>query len=311
MRNRHALPNDIDLVVGIPRSGLLSAAFFSLMENIPFTDIDSLIDGRIYSVGRTKLDQTPPKLLHQLRRILVLDDSINGGSAIREAREKLSSLQTPAEILFAAVYGTWSTYEDCDFVLEAVSQPRMFQWNFNHHKFLEQCCVDIDGVLCHDPTNLENDDGPGYLRFLADAKPLYKTSRRIKCLVTNRLEKYRAPTEDWLERHGIDYDDLVMLDLPTKEARQRQKYAGGFKAQVYGQSDAVLFIESESRQAMQIARISKKPVLDLERHRIEVRESVLRAGARNTVVHLPPRAKQIARNVLGGDVYQFLKARFK
>lgn len=41
VKNLQKLPHDIDLVVGIPRSGMLPANLIALYLNKPFTDIDS------------------------------------------------------------------------------------------------------------------------------------------------------------------------------------------------------------------------------------------------------------------------------
>ena len=35
-----SLPGDIDLVVGVPRSGLLAANLLALYRNLPFTDLE-------------------------------------------------------------------------------------------------------------------------------------------------------------------------------------------------------------------------------------------------------------------------------
>ncbi len=153
-------------------------------------------------------------------------------------------------------------------MFEVVPQPRMFQWNVMHHWFLGQSCVDIDGVLCADPTNEENDDGPAYEKFLRGALPLHRPSRKIGYLVTSRLEKYRPQTEAWLARHGVQYGKLVMLDLPSKKERQRQSAHGTFKADFFRNSDAVLFIESEYDQALKIANAAGKAVLCWETQEI-------------------------------------------
>ena len=39
VRNLHRLPRDIDLVVGVPRSGILAATLLSLTANIPMADL--------------------------------------------------------------------------------------------------------------------------------------------------------------------------------------------------------------------------------------------------------------------------------
>jgi len=78
------------------------------------------------------------------------------------------------------------------------------------------------------------------------------------------LEKYRKPTEAWLKANNIKYNDLIMLDLPNMEARQRANSHGEHKAKAYMKNPYVLFVESDYRQAVEINRISKKPVLCTE-----------------------------------------------
>ena len=156
IRNLHRLPRDIDLVVGIPRSGLLAANLFSLVRNIPLTDLDSFLEGRIYTSGTTKRHAGLERALADMRRIVILDDSISGGNAMRAARKRVEDAgirnRTGAEIIFAAVYGVEASHPEADFIFERVKLPRIFQWNVMHHVVLEESCVDIDGVLCIDPT---------------------------------------------------------------------------------------------------------------------------------------------------------------
>ncbi|WP_026622557.1 putative HAD superfamily protein/hypoxanthine phosphoribosyltransferase (plasmid) [Ensifer sp. WSM1721] len=314
-RNLHRLPGDIDLVVGIPRSGMLAANLLSLTANIQMTDLDSFVAGKIFSSGITKRSASLGRTMAEMRRILILDDSINGGTAMREAGAKAAAAGIPRDrLIFAAVYGTYKRYEETDFVFEVVPQPRLFQWNFMHHKFLGQSCVDIDGVLCLDPTNAENDDGPAYLHFLRQARPLYVPTRKIASLVTSRLEIYRPQTEAWLARQGIDYDELVMLDLPSKEERQRLAAHGRFKAEVYRRTNAVLFIESEHGQAVNIAKLSGKPVLCVETHEIITPASALvreRLNLAKTAEGRHALLKAAARTVLGERGYEALKSKVR
>ncbi len=183
----HMLPREIDLVVGIPRSGLLAANMLGLVANLPTTDLDSFIEGRVYSFGATK-NTASFRSASDVRKVLVLDDSINTGGAMREAKAKLMACKTRAQFVFAAVYGLRDSVEDVDFIFEVVEQPRLFQWNFMHHGLLSKACIDIDGVLCLDPTDTENDDGPAYEAFLRNARALHKPTRFIGYLVTSRLE---------------------------------------------------------------------------------------------------------------------------
>jgi uncharacterized HAD superfamily protein len=142
-----------------------------------------------------------------------------------------------------------------------VPLPRYFQWNILNHSTLEKACFDIDGVLCADPLPEQNDDGEKYIDFILNAPPLFIPGCKIGTIVTSRLEKYRKETETWLAANNIKYNDLVMLDLPNMEARQRANNHGEHKAKAYLAKPYVLFVESEYNQAVEINRISKKPVL--------------------------------------------------
>ncbi len=38
--------------------------------------------------------------------------------------------------------------------MEVIDRPRIFEWNVLHHPgILKDACLDIDGVLCHDPSH--------------------------------------------------------------------------------------------------------------------------------------------------------------
>ena len=128
------------------------------------------------------------------------------------------------------------------------------------HLILESSCVDLDGVLCIDPTPEQNDDANNYREFIRTAKPKFIPKHKIKAIVTCRLEKYRTETEKWLKAHNIQYEHLYMLDLPDKATRQKLNMYGKYKADIYKQTKAVLFIESSPKEAIEIHSITLKPV---------------------------------------------------
>ena len=47
----HRLPRDLELIVGVPRSGLLAASMLALHLNLPLTDVEGLIEGRVLQSG--------------------------------------------------------------------------------------------------------------------------------------------------------------------------------------------------------------------------------------------------------------------
>ncbi len=257
LKRLNIIPRDFDLIVGVPRSGMLPANLLSLYLNRPYTDIHSFLNGHIYKAGaRSQFFD-----ISEFKKILVVDDSIASGSAMVEVRESLKHLESKFDIKYCAVYIIAGKEKMVDYFFEIVPLPRYFQWNILNHTTLEKACFDIDGVLCADPLPEQNDDGPKYIDFLLNAPPLFIPGSKIGTVVTSRLEKYRKETETWLKANNIKYNDLVMLDLPNMEARQRANNHGDHKAKAYMAKPYVLFVESEYHQAVEINRLSKKPVL--------------------------------------------------
>ena len=122
-------------------------------------------------------------------------------------------------------------------------------------------CFDLDGVLCEDPTDEQNDDGEKYIDFVLNAPLKVKPTFEIGYIVTSRLEKYRDITEQWLKNNGIRYKELIMMQYKTKEERIKSGAHGKFKGEKYKSlSDTNLFIESNLSQAEEIASISGKTV---------------------------------------------------
>lgn len=312
MSGLHLIPRDVDLVVGIPRSGLLAANMLALLLNLPLADIEGFAEGRLLSSGVSRRRSALDLRFEDLRHVLVLDDSTYTGRAFKEARLKLAHLTDRIKITYAAVYDAGEVDVGDAITFQKLPMPRVFQWNLMGHSVLHRSCVDIDGVLCADPTEEENDDGDAYVEFLLNAKRMAAPTERIGHLVTSRLEKYRPQTEQWLARHGVQYDRLIMLDLPSAAERRAAGNHGRFKGEYYRKSDAILFIESEPWQAVEIARISGKDVLctgDQQIYRPDALSPVriLQSVRQSNVNILNKRLKSSAKKVLGPQPIRWLK----
>lgn len=254
--NLHKLPADADLVVGVPRSGMIPAYTIALFMNKRCCSLDEFLSDTEISTGAR------PVGAMSIRKVLVVDDSCFSGSALARTKERLKAVAGKYEFVFAAVYGRTESADKLDCCLELVDGRRVWQWNYLNHSLAGSACFDMDGVLCADPTPEENDDGAKYLNFIKNAKPLYIPSYKIRAIVTSRLEKYREPTETWLREHGVQYDELVMLNMATAEERRRANCHAAFKAEAYkARERTTLFVESEERQAKEIAFLSGKDVL--------------------------------------------------
>ncbi|QJQ95135.1 MULTISPECIES: phosphoribosyltransferase family protein [Halomonadaceae] len=249
-----------DLIVGIPRSGMIPAYMIGLYTNLNVIDIDGYIQNRPLKNGLTRQVKNKLCTAHDARKVLLVDDSILSGESMAYILEKLPN-DLRERVTSVAIYSDRKNRADIDFYFEHVPAPRIFEWNVFHHRILSRACVDIDGVLCLDPSEDENDDGKKYLGFLTNAKPHIIPSCRIHSLVTSRLEKYRPQTEEWLKKNGIQYENLIMLDLPSKAERQRLSAHSAHKAAYFkDQSELVLFIDSNVRQAKKIMELTAKPV---------------------------------------------------
>ena len=121
--------------------------------------------------------------------------------------------------------------------------------------------MDVDGILCVDPTEEENDDGPKYAQFLRTAKPKWIPTVKVGHLVTSRLEKYRNETVEWLASHSVDYRQLHMLDCRDARERRRRNLHSRHKAWIAAHVKAKMFVESNCRQATEIFRLSGIPTL--------------------------------------------------
>ncbi len=289
-RNMDRLPRDIDVVVGIPRSGLMVASLIALATNRPMADVAGFCEGRLLASGHTRRHAGLDVEAGAVRRILLIDDSIDTGASLSQAQLAISAARPEVEVVTLVAFAA-AREAPVDISLEVVPHPRAFEWNIMHHPILERACVDIDGVVCVDPTEDENDDGLRYVQFLDHAKALHLPTRRVGAFVTNRLEKYRSQTERWLAHAGLSYGHLIMLDLPNKEARIRSGSHSLHKATFYRKSAFELFIESDVRQASEIARLSGKPVYCLEDRSVHLPGSFTAPAISN-------RFGQIARSLI-------------
>ncbi|MBQ9199722.1 MAG: phosphoribosyltransferase [Lachnospiraceae bacterium] len=255
----YLIPNDIDVVIGIPRSGMLPASIISLYLNKPLISIEE--------VGKSSFCNFTTRLNFKkefnFRKGLIVDDSCNSGASMDKAKNYLKNI-VEIDFLYCAIFATETSKQFLNIYFEIIEQPRLFEWNIMNHDILKRSCLDMDGVLCWDPTEEQNDDGEKYIEFIYTAKPKFLPTNKIGTIVTSRLEKYRRETEIWLEKNSVHYDNLFMMDLPDMKTRQRLGNHAEFKAEIYGKSSAVLFIESNVYQAKKIFNITKKPVYSVE-----------------------------------------------
>jgi adenine/guanine phosphoribosyltransferase-like PRPP-binding protein len=263
-RHLHRI-GEFEFVVGVPRSGLLPATMLALHLNLPMVAMADLLRGD-FGQRLTSRGGRAHRRLHDPRtrlRALVVDDSINTGRSLRRTKELLaqSMVASASDVTFTflAVFAGTHDSGEADLSFETVPGPRLFEWNLMHHTMLGDCLVDLDGVLCPDGPGENSNDGGAYERHIAATPPKILPTFRIGAVVTSRLERYRALTAAWLAKHGIDYDELIMLDLESAEQRRAMQIHSRYKADVYEALGGLLFVESDHGQAFDINKRTGRP----------------------------------------------------
>lgn len=258
-QNLHRIPHDIDVVVGVPRSGLFLANMIACHLNKPLTYVSGVIAGKLFDAGNTKNKSDWVRDFSAVRKILVVEDSVASGNSINQVKNRLALVNV--EKIYLAAIVEPRAVQTVDIFFAVVPQPRMFEWNYMHHDLLRYCCLDFDGILCQDPTPEQNDDGENYRNFILNAAPKFLPSKPVGQIVTARLKKYVEETQFWLRKNNVLYKSLIMLNMDSAEERRKLNIHAEFKGQVYSQlQNAALFIESDPRQAQVIAQISHKDV---------------------------------------------------
>lgn len=256
VRNLHRLDRSkFDVVVGIPRSGMVPAAMIATMWQKPLSTPEAYAAGIVH--GRSGRAEAPG------RRVLLVDDSCNKGRAMASALAKLPKGTKATRLAIFGPYQVEPT-SACDIWFEIVHGPRAFAWNLMKHIRLPRWGFDMDGVLCRDNEKAENDDGPRYARFIAAAEPLFLPQRPVGHIITCRLERYRNETEGWLRRHGIGFGRLHMMPFKSKAERMAHGNRGGWKAGIVRELGVEMFVESSPKQAAIIAREAGVPVFCTE-----------------------------------------------
>ena len=259
------IPPDVTAIAGVARSGLSVATMLAMLLHLPMITIrqtmhDIVPTGNGWRLGGSR--HVEPR-----GKILVVDDTVMTGNSLKAIRP-LVEAQLPNAI-YAAVYVNPLADRKPEIWAVDLPWPHLLEWNLFNSVLSPSVAMDFDGILCRDCPPGDDDDGPRYEQFIRHAQPHY-TPRKVAVplIVTARIEKYRSLTEEWLRRHGIHWQKLVMHPASSLRERQRDDIPA-YKARHFAQWNArhrampgpSMFIESEDWQAQRIAKLSKGLVI--------------------------------------------------
>jgi adenine/guanine phosphoribosyltransferase-like PRPP-binding protein len=228
------LPGDIDLIVGIPRSGLLVANLLALHMHVPMATLGGFARGEVLDIG-SRFARRPATL----RKVLVVDDSVSSGVQLRAARDRLAGKDVP--LLFAAAYCTPEALPLVDFAFEVLPQPRAFEWNILNGELLRNACVALDAI-----------------KTLGRDGPARHFQYPIGHVVCTEPEARRAEIQALLDRRGIACGRLWLA--PDGDASGPVAHL----ADSYRRSGAQVLIVAGVATACRVADASGRAVFAVE-----------------------------------------------
>ena len=256
-------PRQYDLVVAVPRSGMLIASIIALKLGKGLTTPEFLRDGKFWHSSSVKEKLS----MDDFKHVILVDDSADTGRAMSKAVDQIQSIGRNLEVTRASLIVHKETVPKVDLYHQVIEHPRVYEWNILHRKIASYwgyglLAVDMDGVLCGECPPGVDDHEDLYLDWIKTAKPFLIPAFEIDAIVTNRLEKYRGETEQWLRTQNVKYKTLHMWDLPDKSKRN-----GGFARQKINQLLKLkpdMYWESSWWQAQEIWVETKIPTLCID-----------------------------------------------
>jgi hypoxanthine phosphoribosyltransferase len=249
-KNFGKFSGDWDLVVGIPRSGMVPAYMIALALNVNCTDISSWVNNYPLKRGVTRGLRKELSSPWEAKKVLVVDDSIMSGKSMKNEIDALPDwLSSRASTL--AVYSSKPIRNDVDIILEFLPHPRAFEWNICHHKVINRSCICFEAMVYE--SDFDDDKTANNFRYIP--------SGVIDTIVSSQNELSRHKVETCLASSGILYRNLVMADSATNFMTMDSLVK--FKIEKFMASEADLFIEDNSDQAKLISLGAKKPVFCL------------------------------------------------
>jgi len=238
-----------DVVVGIPRSGLLPASIIANMLNKSFASFEDLKQGYAFYKGH-KMPSTHSK-------VLLVDDYIYSGYSFDVFKNKIRRFTDVDSVKTLSVFSNGSDVK-VDFVGKSISGRSLFEWNMLHREFNFEVGFDLDGVLCNERNIAGNNNLSNYKIEIKNAVPFMIPDYTINYIITNRLEQFRDVTEDWLFRNNVKYRQLLMWDNTWNN--RSGKYISSKIGMIRG-TQIKLFFESDNNTAFEINKQLGIPVL--------------------------------------------------
>ena len=239
-----------DLIIGIPRSGLMIASMIAVKLGKSLSTPDA------YIKNMTWKSKNIPN--NTVKKILLVDDSVALGNTLLNYHTLVKEFDEKVVVDRGALFIREHGMNKVDEFHGVIPEITMFQFALTHQK-LGSVGFDMDGVLCDDCTLEIVSDNVKYLDFLKNVKPKIIPIYKIDYIITSRIEKYRDLTEEWLKNNGVQYEKLIMWNT---EDRSKESFCSWeYKSNMIDKLNLDYFIESNSYEAEPIWELTGVPTI--------------------------------------------------
>jgi len=254
------LPRHYDVIIGIPRSGLIVASIIACKLGKPLTTPDKFLNVEFWLPTKSRTIN-----VENIKNVLLVDDATGRGETMQTFYKQLKAkFGEKLVITRASLLVEKRAKDKVDLYYKMLNKGTFFEWDLVHALHGLSLGVDMDGVLCDEPPPEVDRDEERYVAWIKNARPNIIPTYTIEAIVTNRLEKYRQTTEEWLRRNKVKYKHLEMLDLPDKSLRTPENMLKQ-KIDAIKKFQLSWFWESSLSQAEAIWKVCKIPVLCTDR----------------------------------------------
>ena len=198
------IPNDYDVIIGVPRAGLMFANILACRFGRPLSTPDNFLRGEMWFSHDAPL---PPKIT----KVLLVEDSIGAGIQINSAYQRIKEAFPQMHIEKAGLFVVPQSADKLDYSFAVKPEPNFFEWNIMTATWSwGEVVSGLEGVICLENPLSSNYFDDKYIHYVRSAKPLLIPTYPLKAIVTSRPEGLRKVTEKWLYEHNVKYEHLIM-----------------------------------------------------------------------------------------------------
>ncbi|MDR2661094.1 MAG: phosphoribosyltransferase [Lactobacillaceae bacterium] len=199
---------NFDLIVGLPRRGMIPATLIGLFLNKPVISFNELVADLASEKIGYRLKSESNRHPKSYENILLVDDSTNNGSAFLGAKNKLD-IETWNKITTMSVYSTKKGANYIDLALEILdSEDKLYEWNILHKRVaLKVSSMRFEGIIATNSLN-------GIWELIT--APSYP----INTIVSSLREKNRKEIENFLKENNVEYENLIMEVVSSKQLKE-------------------------------------------------------------------------------------------